>query len=134
MMEDWHKNEWFWNNYLNQNKSTWKIASVGQIESWIKLMNGEYHFFEIKTQEPFEPPPFYGHGLPRWQVEKYTQMQIDLGVIWHLVVFDTVTNHGYQQLLSVLNDNDFHDTHGKKPRRIYPVSAFDVWINDWTTK
>lgn len=120
-----------WNDYLYKNKKQWGIISIGQIESWAKMDDELYHFFEIKHQEPFEPPPFLGHGLPIWQVEKYIQMQFDLGVIWHLVIFDRNTNIGYQQRLSVLEDGRFKDT-TKNPRRIYPISSFEVWTDDWT--
>jgi len=130
-MTEWHENEQAFNAWLHKNKQRLAIASVGQIESWIRLVSGEYHFFELKTQEPFVPPPFPGHGLPRWQVDKYLQMQADCKVTWNLVVFDLASHVGYKQRLSVLEDGPYHDTHGPRPRRIYPLASFGVWTSDW---
>lgn len=130
-MEQWRANELGFNAWLDRRRKDLGIVSVGQIESWIHLENGEYHFFELKTQEPFEPPPFLGHGLPRWQVEKYLTMQAACGVIWNLVVFDAKSFVGYRQRLSVLEDGPRHDTFGHQPRRIYSLGSFAIWTQDW---
>lgn len=131
MTESWFGCERLWNRYLFQNKEAWEIETVGQSESWAKMKNGDYHFFEVKHQEIFEPPPFYGHGLPPHQVRKYSAMERDLGVIWHLVVFDKTSKVGYQQRLSTLEGGSFFDTSGRRPRRIYPIKNFDVWTQNW---
>lgn len=130
-LEQWQINELAFNNHLFKNKDYFGLVSVGQCECWGKTEDGIYQFFEIKTQEPFEPPPFWGHGLSRWQIDKYIQMQFDLGVIWNLIIFDLINFHGYKQRLSVLEDGRFKDTHGNKPRRIYPIESYDIWIDDW---
>lgn len=130
--ELWGRCEDAWNKHLSDNRQAWGIETVGQIESWVKTGDGLYHFFEVKAQEVFEPPPFYGHGLPQWQVDKYIQMQVDLGVVWHLVVFDTGDRNGYQQRLSVLEDGPSMNTDGTQPRKIYSVDSFEKWTDDWT--
>lgn len=131
MTKDWRQNEAAFNRWLFGNKVRLGIEHVGQIESWIRLVSGDYHFFEVKTQEPFEPPPFLGHGLPRWQVEKYLQMQAECNVTWDLVIFDAASYVGYRQRISVLEDGPYLDTHGDKPRRIYPLTSFARWTDDW---
>ena len=130
-LEQWRINEQAFNRHLFTNKESFGFVSIGQCESWAKTKDGLYHFFEIKTQEPFEPPPFNGHGLPPWQVKKYIQMQFDLGIIFHLIIFDTINFRGYKQLLSALEDGRFYDTRGNNPRRIYPIESYEVWIEDW---
>lgn len=130
-MDEWRENEAAFNAWLSRNKERLQIEHVGQIESWIRLVSGEYHFFEIKTQEPFEPPPFMGHGLPRWQIQKYLKMQAECDVTWNLAIFDTVSYIGYKQRISVLEDGPYHDTHGQHPRRIYPMESFEIWAEDW---
>jgi len=129
-MELWHRNEQAWNRYLYKSKGGMGIESVGQCESWVKLKTGEYHFFEVKTQEVFDPPPFYGHGLPTWQVEKYLQMESDLSIVWHLVIFDMSDHHLYEQKLATLETAAYIDT-PKNPRRIYALDAYNIIFEDW---
>lgn len=129
-MTDYHPNESEFMAWLVRNKAKNGFECIGQIECWGRKASGEYHFFEVKSQEAFEPPPFRGHGLPVWQVEKYLRMERDLGVIWHLVVLDIGDGVAYHQRLAVLDAGKSIET-PRNPRRIYPLSAFKVLFDDW---
>ena len=88
--------------------------------------NGKWCLFECKHQERFTPPPFEGHGLPRWQIKARLKFEEETGIKAYLVVFDKETNEIFYQLLSELEKGEFHDTHGKSPRRIYKLDNFKI--------
>ena len=85
---------------------------------------GKYYLFEAKRQERYNPPPFEGHGLPKWQVEARVKFQEETGIIAILVVFDKETGEIFYQRLDVLEKTKYHDTTGAKPRRIYNIKYF----------
>jgi hypothetical protein len=130
-MEDWRKVELGYNTWLYKNKDRFHLSRVGQIESWVRLKSGEYIFCEIKTQAPYSPPPFWGHGLPKWQIDKYLQMQKDCNVFWDLIICDTESGIGYCQYISVLEQGRYFDTCGASPRRVYPLDSFNQWTGNW---
>lgn len=84
----------------------------------------KFFVFEAKHQERFKAPPFDGHGLPRWQVEARLSFEDKTGIGTMFVVFDKETNEIFVQNLRVLDEGLYHDTHGLKPRRIYPITSF----------
>ena len=90
----------------------------------ISLEKGAYVLNEVKHQEAYEPPPFRGHGLPIWQVQARLDFWRKTGVRARLIVKEKGTGDIYSQWLDVLESGARHDTHGKKPRRIYPLSSF----------
>jgi hypothetical protein len=100
----------------------WNLQQI----DWLGEKNGEWVKFEIKFQEPFEPPPFFGHGLPRWQVNSSEKLQIDKGIRTYLMVKDAKDNNWYGQFLDELEKGEFKDTFGKKPRRVYKRDNFKL--------
>lgn len=91
----------------------------------IGFKDGCYYVFEAKQQERFTPPPFEGHGLPRWQVSARLKFQKETKIPCVLVVFDKETKEVFWQRLDKLNKSkNFVDTHGAKPRRIYNLEEF----------
>ena len=92
----------------------------------IALQDGEYVIYEAKHQERFNPPPFEGHGLPRWQIMARLSFEMKTGIKTILIIFDKKTNEIFYNYLSELEKGEYHDTHGTKPRRIYNLSSFIV--------
>jgi len=93
----------------------------------IGLKDDDYYIFECKHQEHFKEPPFDGHGLPKWQVEARMKFQKRTKIKSVLVVFEKPydeTKTMYYQLLENLENGEHIDTHGSKPRRIYPLKNF----------
>jgi len=86
--------------------------------------DGEWCLFECKHQARFLSPPFDGHGLPRWQVARRLQFEKETGIKCYLYIFDKETDEIFYQLLSVLEEGEYFDTHGEKPRRIYKLDSF----------
>jgi len=86
--------------------------------------DGVWYLFECKQQERFQPPPFEGHGLPKWQVDARLEFEKDTGVIACLVVFDLETEEVFFAKLSDLEKGKYIDTKGIKPRRVYDIESF----------
>jgi hypothetical protein len=84
-----------------------------------------YYVFETKHQERFTPPPFEGHGLPKWQVEARLEFQRRTTIPCVLVVFDKETDEIFWQRIDKLEKGEYIDTHGLKPRRIYNLKEFN---------
>ena len=91
----------------------------------IGLYNGIYYMFEMKHQERFKAPPFDGHGLPRWQIESRLAFFNKTKIPVILVILDKETNEVFYQYLDKLDAGVHFDTHGEKPRRIYPIESFN---------
>lgn len=90
----------------------------------IGIINGKYTVFECKNQEMYKAPPFDGHGLPKWQVEARLKFQQETGIKCIFIVFDS--GNVYYQWLNILNNTEYHDTNGAKPRRIYNLKYFNT--------
>lgn len=84
-------------------------------------------FIEAKGQDRFLAPPFDGHGMPVRQVENYMKLYKTTGMPTQFLVWED--NVSFWQWLHVLESGESFDTAGtvKTPRRIYPLSAFNVW-------
>lgn len=80
--------------------------------------------YEAKHQERYEAPPFDGHGLPHYQVRARMEFAEKKNMRAMLVVFDKATDEIFYQYFDVLEKGEHHDTHGAKPRRIYPLTSF----------
>ncbi len=87
---------------------------------WVFLSN-KWTLLEVKNQDIFLPPPFYGHGLPLYQVIRYLRFQKDTGLRCILMVFDE--NAIYWQYLDVLHSREKYITHTKS-RCVYPLYNF----------
>jgi len=90
-------------------------------------INNKYYLAECKHQEAFHPPPFLGHGLPKWQIEARLKFQSKTNIRAVLFVFEkpfNVTKKLYWQYLDVLESGKYFDTKGKQPRRIYSIDSF----------
>jgi len=92
----------------------------------IGLYKGIYYLFEVKHQERYKAPPFDGHGLPLWQIKARLLFSDATKIATIFVVHDKETNEVFYQYLDKLNAGKHHDTHGLKPRRIFPLDAFKV--------
>jgi len=93
----------------------------------IFLHDGLYKIAEIKHQEPFEPPPFKGHGLPQWQIEARLKFYSKTNVEPFLFILDKSDKNIYYQSFVILENGQHFDTNGEKPRRIYPIKNFKIW-------
>jgi hypothetical protein len=110
-------------NYFIKNN-----ISFMQVDIMFKY-NNKWHCGEIKTQEIFRSPPFDGHGLPQWQINKRLEFHNDTNVIPVFIVYDLEEKCiYYQNLLYLINQKkeniDFFKTKGKKPRTIFNIKHF----------
>ena len=79
---------------------------------------------EIKTQEKFKAPPFDGHGLPQWQIDRRLEFYKDTGVIPYLIVYDIDDKCIYIENLNNLINKEHFKTKGEKPRVIFKLTSF----------
>ena len=93
----------------------------------IGLYKGIYYMFEMKHQERFKAPPFDGHGLPKWQIQARLAFFTKTKIPVILVVLDKETNEIFYQYLDRLDAGEHYDTHGLKPRKIYPLTSFKIY-------
>jgi hypothetical protein len=87
-------------------------------------INGKWHSIEIKHQDKFTPPPFFGHGLPRWQIDARLELQKDTGIVALLFVLDKATKEVFWQYMDRLMDGKRYQTTGSNPRVIFPIESF----------
>lgn len=82
------------------------------------------YLIERKAQDRFVPPPFYGHGLPVTQADRYARIHEVAGLRTLFLVFDEVGV--CMQWLDALELGRVHQTAGtiKTPRRIYDLAGF----------
>jgi len=99
---------------------------------WMTHEDGEYRLNEVKYQEIFEPPPFYGHGLPKWQIKD----RLDFFTRKRIVPFFYVVEKSdykkkeryhliWSQSLITLEMGKHVDTWGEDPRRVYDIRSFN---------
>jgi hypothetical protein len=79
---------------------------------------------EIKTQEKFKAPPFDGHGLPQWQIDRRLEFYKDTGVIPYLIIYDIDDKCIYIETLNNLINKENFKTKGEKPRVIFKLTSF----------
>ena len=90
-------------SFLENNLAQCKIGFAGEdlVRGWfinkkipfmqVDIMfkyNGKWCLGEVKTQEKFIAPPFDGHGLPKWQIDRRMEFYKDTGVEPFLIVND----------------------------------------------
>lgn len=107
------------NIFKNQGRKFFQVDLVS-------LLDGNYEIDEIKNQEIFKPPPFYGHGLPRWQVDARIKFYGITGIIPYLYIINKNSNIICYQSFIELEKGDHYDTKGIKPRRVYPIENFNI--------
>jgi len=90
-------------------------------------IKGEWRILEVKYQEKFEPPPFEGHGLPRWQVDARLKFQEETGIRAMLYVVDNPSDIIYWQYLDKLMNGETYQTEGSNPRIIFPLTSFNKY-------
>lgn len=123
IQEDGIKAEQWLLNALRNNSST--IVCM-QPDALAKDKETGWELYEIKNQDIYVPPPFYGHGLPLWQIKTRLQFQNDTGVRAILIVREkTDDNTVYMQYFDVLEKGEYFDTKGDKPRRVYNINSFN---------
>jgi|TARA_R110000782_G_scaffold269647_1_gene368141 hypothetical protein len=86
--------------------------------------DGKWCLGEIKTQEKFLAPPFDGHGLPKWQIDRRIQFYNDTNIEPFLIVKDLKENCLYIESLLILMKGEKFQTKGKSPRVIFKLSNF----------
>lgn len=120
--KDGHDGEWLG---LNVIKQLFKSDGAVMQADWIFPFQDKWYLVEVKHQEVFTPPPFYGHGLPKWQIKTRLQFYKDTGIRPILLVIEKPMKGVYYQYLDVLNQsNDYIDTKGRKPRRVFNLDLF----------
>ncbi len=79
---------------------------------------------EVKDQEPFEGPPFDGHGLTKTQFDVYLAAwrAIALGTLF--VVYDDQAGLVYSDFIHNLAEGDTFVTGGHEPRIVFPLDSF----------
>lgn len=123
--ETWAR-EWILSN--REIGGAWRGDSLFQADWIVQARDGSYFLVEVKHQEVFVPPPFFGHGLPPYQVEARLRFYRATGIPTLLLVRDAESGSAFWQWLDVLDslpDDEKFYTNGAKPRVVYPLSAFE---------
>lgn len=93
---------------------------------WIaEDLDGHYTLVEVKNQALFMPPPFFGHGLPPYQVRDRLRFGRATGVPALLLVRDKESGESFHQFLDVLEEGPKFMTNGASPRVVYPLTSFE---------
>lgn len=126
-------------SFLEKNLEQCKIGFAGEdlVRNWfinkkipfmqVDIMfkyNDKWCLGEIKTQEKFLAPPFDGHGLPKWQIDRRMEFYKDTGIEPYLIVNDINDKCLYIESLKNLLKAEQFQTKGNKPRVIFKLSNF----------
>jgi hypothetical protein len=126
-------------SWIQDNYNKYKIGSDGEseIREWFKKLNipfmqvdimfyykDKWCLGEVKTQEKFKAPPFDGHGMPEWQINRRMKFYNDTGVIPYLIVKDLEENCIYIQKIEELMNGEYIKTKGRKPRIVFNINSF----------
>lgn len=104
-------------------KWLWKKGYTYFQPDAIALSNETFSMWEVKMkEEPFKPPPFYGHGLDIRQVKARIHFQKKTGIRCGFIVFQSNKNIILWQWLDELEKGEYFDT--KNGVRIYPIENF----------
>ena len=96
-----------------------------QVDLMAKIKD-KWNVIEVKHQEAFEPPPFKGHGLPKWQIDARLNFQNETGIRALLFVRDKITKVIYWQYMDKLMEGIQYQTNGLKPRIIFPLTNYNI--------
>jgi hypothetical protein len=126
-------------SFLEDNLEQCKIGFAGEdlVRGWfqdkkipymqVDIMfkyKGKWCLGEVKTQEKFKAPPFDGHGLPKWQIDRRMEFFKDTGVEPFLIVNDINEKCLYiESFVNLLSKPNFQ-TKGTKPRVIFKLDSF----------
>lgn len=115
------------------------LVGEGVIRDWLKdhkihhlqadllfYYKDKWYIAEIKHQERFEPPPFDGHGLPRWQVDARLKFQQQTGIRAVFFVVEKPSGIVFWNYIDELVKGESLQTKGTKPRLIFPVKSFNI--------
>lgn len=126
-------------SFLEKNLENCKIGFAGEdlVRSWfmskkipfmqVDIMfkyNNKWCLGEVKTQEKFLAPPFDGHGLPKWQIDRRMEFYKDTGVEPFLIVNDIKEKCLYIESFKNLLLGENFQTKGIKPRVIFKLTSF----------
>lgn len=89
---------------------------------WIAEKDGECIQVEVKHKEAFEPPPFKGHGMEVWKVNRRLEFENKYGIKAYFLIFD-IDGTTYGQYLSELEKGKHFDT--RNGIRIYDIEGFN---------
>ena len=90
---------------------------------WIGKKDNKWTIFEIKHRELFNPPPFFGTGLDKRQLNLRLQLLKEIGLRTYLLVFIKNSNDIYGQFVDILEKGNFTDT--KNDIRVYDIKNFN---------
>lgn len=100
-----------------------------QVDVMFKHDN-RWYLGEIKSQEKYLSPPFDGHGLPIWQINRRLEFEKETGIVAYLFIYDLEDKCIYMQKFSELMNGKQFETKGSKPRIIFPIESFKkIFIN-----
>lgn len=98
---------------------------------WMTDEEDEFRLNEIKYQEVFKPPPFYGHGLPKYQVEARMNFYHRTRIPPYFYVvekseYEKKEGHHliWMQSFIILEIGKYIDTKGMDRRRVYEIDSF----------
>ena len=89
-------------------------------------IDNQWHVIEVKRQDVFTPPPFFGHGLPKWQIDARLKFQDETGIYAILYIVDKTINVIYFQYMDLLLKGKQFQTNGLNPRIIFPIENFEI--------
>ena len=103
-------------------KYDFKVDCLMQAD-WLCKKDGKWYCVEVKHKEPFEPPPFKGHGLESYQADMRIRLHNELGVRCLFLVID-MDGTVYWQWLDLLEQTQYFTT--RKGVRIYDIKHFAI--------
>lgn len=90
----------------------------------IGLDTNNYILYEVKClTEPFQPPPFVGHGLWVYQIRARLNFQAKTGIRVRFIVFNTKEDVIHSAWLDELEKGKHFDT--ARGIRIFPIENFE---------
>jgi hypothetical protein len=91
---------------------------------WIGEKEGKFIQFEIKMKSAaFTPPPFLGHGLDIYQINRRIALQEKHNLKCMVIIFEKDSPNIYYQWLDKLEEGKRFDT--RNGIRIYPIEVYN---------
>lgn len=91
---------------------------------WLGIKDDKWFQFEVKRKERFTPPPFEGHGLNLYQVERRLDLFKKNNLRPYFLVWEIGTDIWFGEWLDVLESKEKITTRNKI--RIYPLKNFKI--------
>jgi hypothetical protein len=108
-------------------KDTFKVDGLMQAD-WLCKKDGTWYCVEVKHKEPFQPPPFKGHGLESYQADMRMKLQSETGIRCLFLVIDMDSTIYWQWLDELEKTEHFTTRNGV---RIYNIQYFKT-AGKWT--